>query len=205
MCPAIFAGPRVHRIFTTRGAAILVLKVCREFLLWHELKLRQNEEQTSHLQTALLHHSGCGPRYGALRLTACLRRPGQRDEARLCRRAASRVSLRFRGHCQSNATKGKPEFARRRSDLFFLHLRIHLLQEIKHQFSSTNFPTNLCQRSGHGHRHHRRKLSWLHTHMARIKGLAPHEHRPQDARVLVGQRYRRLLPTRLLAQLVQPL
>ena len=27
--------------------------------------------------------------------------------------------FRFRGHCQSNATKGKPEFPRRRSDLFF--------------------------------------------------------------------------------------
>ena len=86
-----------------------------------------------------------------------------------------------------------------------LHLRIHVLQEIKHQFSSTTFPTKLCQRSGHGHRHHRRKLPRLHAHMARIEGLAAHEHRPKYSCILVGQRHGSLLPARLLTQLVHPL
>ncbi len=119
--------------------------------------------------------------------------------------AAPLGSTPFRsgGHYQSNAKKGKSEYAHRQSDLFFCIFGFTSGKNSNNNFHPATCPSSLCQRSGHG-LWHDHLMARFHACVACIKRFAAHEHRPRYSRVLVGQRHGRLLPARSLTQLVYP-
>ena len=78
--------------------------------------------------------------------------------------------------------QGLVEFAHCRSDLFSA-------SSVSRRARNVLLPLGCLFDSGNGW--HRARLHGLVTHMPRVKRLAPRQHRPQDAGVLVGERHHR--------------